>query len=62
MRFKYWIGISVLSLMAFISCSDSTKPAGPGRLRLFLTDSPAAYDQVNIVVTGLTCTWRTRIR
>jgi hypothetical protein len=51
MRFKYWIGISVLSFMAFISCSDSTKPTGPGRLRLFLTDSPAAYDQVNIVVT-----------
>jgi hypothetical protein len=51
MRIINCIGVLVLCLLSTLSCSDSTKPAGPGRLRLFLTDTPAAYDQVNIVVT-----------
>ena len=51
MRIIHWIGVSVLCFMVIVNCSDSTTPSGPGRLRLFLTDAPAAYDQVNIVVT-----------
>jgi hypothetical protein len=43
--------VSLFGLFFITSCSNSTKPIGPGRLRLFLTDSPAEFDQVNIVVT-----------
>ena len=34
------------------SCSDSTSPeTGQGQLKITMVDSPAGYDQVNIVVT-----------
>ncbi len=42
--------VSVMGLMMIFGCSNSTSP-GTGELRMFLTDSPAQYDQVNIVVT-----------
>ena len=42
---------SVLALFVF-RCSDSTSPeTGQGQLKITMVDSPAEYDEVNIVVT-----------
>lgn len=40
-----------LSLLLVAGCSNSTSPSGTGELKILLTDSPAQYDEVNIVVT-----------
>lgn len=45
--------VSFFAVSAFIiSCSDSTSPeTGQGQLKITMVDSPAGFDQVNIVVT-----------
>jgi Domain of unknown function (DUF4382) len=44
--------IPLLCLLFIAGCSSSsTSPARQGEFRLLLVDSPAGYDQVNIVVT-----------
>lgn len=45
--------LSFFAAAIFIfSCSDSTSPEnGQGQLKITMVDSPAGYDQVNIVVT-----------
>lgn len=44
-------GLIILALLSLvIGCSSGTSPKEPGQLRLYLVDSPAAYEQVNIVV------------
>lgn len=45
--------LSVFAAAIFIfSCSDSTSPENEqGQLKITMVDAPAAYDQVNIVVT-----------
>lgn len=42
----------LLCLLWIAGCSDSsTSPSGQGQVRLILVDSPAGFDEVNIVVT-----------
>lgn len=44
--------LPLLCLFLIAGCSSSsTSPSGQGELRLMLVDSPAGFDQVNIVVT-----------
>ena len=44
--------LPLLCLVLIAGCSSSsTSPSGQGEVRLVLVDSPAAFDQVNIVVT-----------
>ncbi len=48
----YWGLVAIsLSFLLVAGCSNSTSPSGTGELKLLLTDSPAQYDEVNIVVT-----------
>jgi hypothetical protein len=50
---KLAVFISLFTASVFmIGCSDSTSPqSGEGQLLITMVDSPAGYDQVNIVVT-----------
>ncbi len=50
MLFGGMLPLLCLALIAGCS-SSSTSPSGQGEIRLVLVDSPAAFDQVNIVVT-----------
>jgi len=44
--------LPLLGLFLIAGCSSSsTSPSGQGEVRLILVDSPASFDQVNIVVT-----------
>jgi len=46
--------LSLLSLILIAGCSSSsTSPSGQGEIRLMLVDSPADYDEVNIVVSKI---------
>ncbi len=47
------IVISITATMLIFSCSDSTStdPVGQGQIKISMVDSPAIYDEVNIVVT-----------
>jgi hypothetical protein len=45
------IVLALLSLFIFGGCSNSSTSQKTGELQMFLTDSPAQYDAVNIVVT-----------
>lgn len=49
---KFLIGCIIVSLLFLGSCSENIKSPsnGEGRLKIFMTDSPADYDEVNIVV------------
>ncbi len=46
------IVISIASAIIIFGCSDSTSPeTGEGQMKITMVDSPAGFDQVNIVVT-----------
>lgn len=49
--FQIGLVLVALFIVPFISsCSDSTSPTGQGRIVIRMTDAPATYDHVNIVV------------
>jgi hypothetical protein len=51
LQLAVFFSFSVLALFVF-RCSDSTSPeTGQGQLKITMVDSPAEYDEVNIVVT-----------
>ena len=45
------LAASVLILVLIAGCSDSPSSPGTGQLKVYLTDAPADFDEVNIVVT-----------
>ena len=46
-----FLGFSAVAIF-ILGCSDSTSPeTGQGQIKITMVDSPAEYDQVNIVVT-----------
>jgi len=54
MKVRMFFGgiLPLICLFLIAGCSSSsTSPSGQGEIRLLLVDSPADYDQVNIVVT-----------
>lgn len=51
LQLAVFLSFSVLALFVF-RCSDSTSPeTGQGQLKITMIDSPAGYDEINIVVT-----------
>jgi hypothetical protein len=53
---KRGCAIAIFGIILLLSggCSDETaQPPGQGQIRMHLTDSPAQFDAVNIVVTGV---------
>ncbi len=51
-RTRFRATIPLLCLTLIVGCSDSsTSSSGEGQIRLTLVDAPAAFDEVNIVVT-----------
>ena len=44
---------SILSIFFISSCSDSTSPEENGTLKLYLTDAPSDYDEVNITFSEI---------
>lgn len=51
LQLAVFFSFSILALFVF-RCSDSTSPeTGQGQLKITMVDSPAEYDEVNIVVT-----------
>lgn len=49
-----WCSLAIVILcvcVAFGGCSKSTKTASEGALRVYLADSPAGFDAVNVVVS-----------
>jgi hypothetical protein len=54
---KLFCGLPLIYLMLMIvGCSSSlTSPTARGQVRIILVDSPADFDQVNIVVTRSAC-------
>ncbi len=54
MKVKSLLTASAIALVAvmMIGCSSSSNsPSGQGEVRIYMVDSPASYEQVNIVVT-----------
>ena len=49
LRILFWAGYLGLALIAFSSCNKDEK----GRLTVYLTDAPAAYDAVNIEIVRM---------
>jgi hypothetical protein len=43
--------VMIFAVVAFTSCSKSTKTTSTGAIKVYLADTPAAYDSVNLVVS-----------
>ena len=43
--------VMVCAVVAFTSCSKSTKTTSSGAIKVYLADTPAAFDSVNLVVS-----------
>ncbi len=48
---KRTVALALFCAVAVLGCGSSTRTEAPGELRIVMLDAPAAFDEVNIVVT-----------
>ena len=53
MKTKLIAALAVVALAALLGCSKNPSGAGLGHVDLRLTDAPGDYEQVNVVITGV---------